>query len=141
MSTEQDDMDKENERLFGGGESRRKKVGMTDEEIIASGSGLESSKRVPKWFLAILVVMLLIAYGLTVPFWGDRVDNPRPWFTWGHVAAFVYILVFGGFVYFMTAMYGSNDEEIDKEEGGDDNANASLHCQNANIIRVTHRGM
>ncbi len=122
MSSKQDEIDKENERLFGGGQSRpakKKKVGMTDDEIIASGSGLESSKRVPKWFLAILVVMLLIAYGLTVPFWGDRVDSPREWFTWGHVGALAYVIVFGGFVYFMTAMYGSNDEEIDKEEGID----------------------
>jgi len=119
MSSKQDEIDKENERLFGGGQSRpakaKKRVGMTDDEIIASGTGLESSKRVPKWFLAILVVMLLIAYGLTVPFWGDRIDNPRPWFTWGHVGALAYVVVFGGFVYFMTSMYGSNDEEIDKE--------------------------
>jgi len=132
MSSKQDEIDAENERLFGGGQSRpaktKKRVGMTDDEIIASGSGLESSNRVPKWFLAILVVMLLIAYGLTVPFWGDRVDSPRAWFTWGHVGAFAYIIVFGGFVYYMTSMYGSNDEEIDKEieqeieqkEDGDD---------------------
>ncbi|MDQ6998784.1 MAG: hypothetical protein Q9M17_08715 [Mariprofundus sp.] len=128
MSSKQDEMDAENERLFGGGQSRptkaKKRVGMSDDEIIASSSGLESSKRVPKWFLAILVVMVLIAFGLTVPFWGDRVDNPRPWFTWGHLAALAYVLVFGGFVYFMTSMYGSDDEDsdegINQTEDGDD---------------------
>jgi len=122
----QDDMDKENERLFGGGQSRpgkakNNKVGMSDDEIIASGMGLESSSRVPKWFWAIIVVVLMIAYGLTVPFWGDRVDNPREWFTWGHVAALAYILVFGGFVYFMTTMYGSEDKPEEDQDSKDVN--------------------
>jgi len=120
MNLEQSRMDAENERLFGDGSSRNKKklekLGMSDEEIIASGIGLESSKRVPKWFLAIIVVVVLIAYALTLPFWGDRVDSPRPWFTWGHVAALAYILVFGGFVYVMTVMYGGDagEEKIDE---------------------------
>jgi len=93
------------------------KQGMSDEEIIASGVGLESRDRVPKWFWAIIAVVILIAYGLTVPFWGDRVGSPRPWFTWGHVGALAYILVFGGFVYFMTMMYGDDGGEAeDKEE-------------------------
>ncbi len=119
MSEEQDKIDQENARLFGGGQSRprkKKRTGMSDEEIIASGRGLESSSRVPKWFIAIIVVVLLIAYGLTVPFWGDRVDSPRPWFTWGHIAAFAYILVFGGFVYVMTMLYAPDGDEDDEDE-------------------------
>jgi len=96
--------------------SKITKQGMSDEEIIASGVGLESKNRVPKWFWAIILVVLLIAYGLTMPFWGDRVDNPRPWFTWGHVGALAYILVFGGFVYFMTTMYGDDGGEAEDQE-------------------------
>ncbi|PCI45058.1 MAG: hypothetical protein COB41_02495 [Proteobacteria bacterium] len=92
------------------------KQGMSDEEIIASGVGLESRDRVPKWFWAIIAVVVLVAYGLTVPFWGDRVDSPRPWFTWGHVGALAYILVFGGFVYFMTMMYGDDGGEAEDQE-------------------------
>jgi len=119
-------IDDENEHLFGGGQSRPrkktvvKKVGMTDEEILASGSGLESSQRVPKWFWSILIITVLVAYGLTVPFWGDRAGSPREWFNWGHVAAFAYIGVFGSFVYFMTMMYGSDDEGEDEpaDDGG-----------------------
>jgi len=119
MSDSQEREDRENERLFGGGQSRpKKKAGMSDAEIQASGSGLESSKRVPKWFVAIIIVVLLIAYGLTVPFWGDRADSPREWFNWGHLAALAYIIVFGGFVYFMTTMYGDDDEE---EHDNDEN--------------------
>ncbi|MDX8398225.1 MAG: hypothetical protein R8K49_07905 [Mariprofundaceae bacterium] len=119
MNTEHVSGDAENERLFGGASSGSKKktknLGMSDEEIIASGIGLESSQRVPKWFLGIIIVVVLIAYALTLPFWGDRIDNPRPWFTWGHVAALAYILVFGGFVYFMTMMYGNDGGEKDDE--------------------------
>jgi len=120
MSSKQDRIDAENDRLFGGKppvkKQKHQKIGMTDEEIIASGSGLESKDRVPKWFLAIIVVVVLVAYGLTVPFWGDRVDSPRPWFTWGHLAALAYILVFGGFVYVMTTMYGNGYTEEDEED-------------------------
>jgi len=114
--------DEENEHLSGDNqENSRKNIekkGMSDEEIIASGVGLESRDRVPKWFWAIIVVVVLIAYGLTFPFWGDRAGSPRPWFTWGHLGALAYILVFGGFVYFMTMMSGGDDggEAEDKEE-------------------------
>jgi len=122
VQSAQDREDAENARLFGGGQSRPKKKpkhkGMTDEEIIASGQGLESSQGVPRWFFAILVVMVLIAFGLTLPFWGDRVDNPRPWFTWGHIAALAYILVFGGFVYAMTMLYDPKSDD-DSEENDD----------------------
>ena len=109
MSVEQERIDEENERLFGNGQYRKKekteRLGMTDQEVIDSGSGLESKHRVPKWFLAVLIVLVLIAYALNLPFWGDRVDNPRPWLTWGHLAALLYMLVFGGFVYLMTTRY------------------------------------
>ncbi len=133
MVAKQKIIDDENERLFGGGQSRShkkidgKKVGMTDEEIIASGSGLESSQRVPKWFWSILIVTILIAYGLTVPFWGDRAGSPREWFNWGHVAAFAYIAVFGSFVYFMTMMYGSDDEmDDDAQDAAGDESDSNL---------------
>jgi len=108
-----------NEGLLAGEKDLSKKInkqGMSDEEIIASGVGLESSDRVPKWFWAIIVVVLLVAFGLSMPFWGDRMDSPRPWFTWGHVGALAYILVFGGFVYFMTMMYGNDGGEAEDQE-------------------------
>jgi len=112
--------DERNEGLLAGEEKdlpkKITKQGMTDEEIIASGVGLESSERVPKWFWAIIVVVVLVAFGLSMPFWGDRVDSPRPWFTWGHFAALAYISIFGGFVYFMTIMYGNDGGEAEDQE-------------------------
>jgi len=111
--------DEENARLFGGGQSKpKKRKGMSDEEIIASGDGLEDSSRVPRWFFAIIIVVVIAAFSLSLPFWGDRPDSPRPWYTWGHLAALAYMLVFGGFVYVMTMMYdpdkGETEEEVDQ---------------------------
>ena len=120
MNDEQSRMDEENERLFGGGGARKPKhKGMSDDEIIASGKGLESSNRVPKWFIAIVVVVVLMAFGLTIPFWGDRADSPREWFNWGHLAALAYMIVFGGFVYFMTTMY--DYDKYEENEADEDN--------------------
>lgn len=86
-------------------EDRRSKRGLEDWELVENIP--ESQRRVPAWFLGIIFVVLMVAFGLTLPFWGDRPDNPRAWFTWGHVAAAVYALVAGLFIYFMTTLYGS----------------------------------
>ncbi len=53
-------------------------------------------------------MVLLIAIGLSFPFWGDRPGYERSWFNWGFVAAIVYLIVGGGFVYFMVNLYGSH---------------------------------
>jgi len=100
-------------------EERLEKRGMEDWELVEKIP--ESQKRVPAWFIAIIVVVVIVAFGLTLPFWGDRPDNPRPWFTWGHVAAAVYALVAGAFIYFMVSNYGSKragrlDSDPEKED-------------------------
>jgi phosphotransferase system glucose/maltose/N-acetylglucosamine-specific IIC component len=53
-------------------------------------------------------VVLLIAVGLSFPFWGDRPGYERSWFNWGFVIALVYIAVAGTFVYFMVRLYGTH---------------------------------
>ncbi|MDQ6953388.1 MAG: hypothetical protein Q9M15_07670 [Mariprofundaceae bacterium] len=109
--------DEENARLFGGGQSRpKKKKGLSDDDIIASGEGLEDSSRVPRWFFAIIAVVVVAAFALSLPFWGDRLDSPRPWYTWGHAAALAYMLVFGGFVYAMTMMYDPDKGDAEDED-------------------------
>ncbi len=104
-------------------EERRAKRGLEDWELVEKIP--ESQNRVPKWFLAVIAMVLLVAFGLTLPFWGDRPDNPRPWFTWGHVAAVVYFGIAAGFIYFMTRLYGSKhagrlDSDPEREDGEDD---------------------
>ncbi|HXH71364.1 MAG TPA: hypothetical protein VNI58_00925 [Mariprofundaceae bacterium] len=101
---------------------RLEKRGMEDWELVEKIP--QSQKRVPKWFIAVIVMVMLVAFGLTLPFWGDRPDNPRPWFTWGTVAAVVYFGIAAGFIYFMVNLYGSDsagrlDNDPDREDEDD----------------------
>jgi len=86
-------------------EDRKNKRGLEDWELVEKIP--ESQRRVPAWFIGIIIVVLLVAFGLTLPFWGDRPEAPRAWFTWGHVAAAVYAIIAVAFIYFMTNLYGS----------------------------------
>lgn len=96
-------------------EERRNKRGLEDWELVEKIP--QSQKGVPKWFIAVVVAVLLVAVGLSFPFWGDRPGYEREWINWGFGAALLYILVFGGFVYFMVNAYspsvdGSEDMDL-----------------------------
>lgn len=96
-------------------EERRRKRGLEDWEMVEKIP--QSQKGVPKWFIAVVVAVLLVAVGLSFPFWGDRPGYERAWIDWGFGAALLYLLVFGGFVYFMVNKYspsvdGSEDMDI-----------------------------
>jgi hypothetical protein len=102
-------------------EERRAKRGLEDWELVERMP--ESQQGVPRWFLGIVIVVLLIAIGLSFPFWGDRPGYEREWINWGFGAAILYIAVFGTFVYFMVNFYGSRmagrldtDKEIKKNQ-------------------------
>jgi hypothetical protein len=107
-------------------EERRAKRGLEDWELVEKIP--ESQQGVPRWFLGIVVVVLLIAIGLSFPFWGNRPGYDRDWINWGFGAAILYISVFGFFVYFMVNFYGSkmagrldsdklkDDEQKDQKE-------------------------
>jgi hypothetical protein len=113
-------------------EERRAKRGLEDWELVEKIP--ESQEGVPRWFLAVIVAVLLIAIGLSFPFWGDRPGYEREWINWGFGAALLYLTVFGAFVYFMVNFYGSSaggrldsdkekDDEnvkIDSDSGGAD---------------------
>jgi len=87
-------------------EERLAKRGMEDWELVDKIP--ESQRGVPKWFLAVIFVVVLVAVGLSFPFWGDRPGYERSWVNWGFLAALGYIAVAGTFVYFMVNLYGSN---------------------------------
>lgn len=87
-------------------EERRRHRGLEDWELVEKIP--ESQRRVPPWFFAVVVIVLLVAIGLSFPFWGDRPGYEREWVDMGFLIALVYLAVFGGFVYFMVNMYGSN---------------------------------
>ncbi|NOZ54380.1 MAG: hypothetical protein GXP08_14820 [Gammaproteobacteria bacterium] len=84
-------------------EERRAKRGLEDWELVEKIP--LSQKAVPKWFFAVVVAVLLVAIGLSFPFWGDRAGYERVWVDWGFGVAILYLLVFGGFVYFMVDKY------------------------------------
>jgi hypothetical protein len=86
-------------------EERLARRGMEDWELVTKIPA--SQRRVPYWFLAVVVIVLLIAVGLGFPFWGQRPGHKVEWFNWGFVAAIFYVAGAGTFVYFMTNLYGS----------------------------------
>ena len=105
-------------------EERRNKRGLEDWELTEYMP--ESQKRVPPWFIAVVAVVLLVAVGLSFPFWGDRPGYEREWVNWGFGAALLYIVVAASFVYFMVNLYGSklagrldSDKAKDDSEGKD----------------------
>jgi len=111
-------------------EERRAKRGLEDWELVTKMP--ESQRGVPKWFIAIILVVLLVAIGLSFPFWGDRPGYERAWFDWGFAGAIVYVAVMSVFVYFMVNLYGSraggrfdsdNGEDVGADEKSDKNAN------------------
>lgn len=106
---------------------RLAKRGMEDWELVTKIPA--SQRRVPYWFIAVVVIVLLVAVGLGFPFWGQRPGVKVQWFNWGFVAAIVYVAVAATFVYFMTNLYGSeragrldSDPENKKPSGGADGA-------------------
>ena len=94
-------------------EERKAKRGLEDWELVENISA--SQKGVPKWFFAVIVAVLLVAIGLSFPFWGDRVGYEREWIDWGFGVALLYLLVFGGFVYFMVNKYSPSVDGMPDE--------------------------
>jgi len=99
-------------------EERRAKRGLEDWELLEGMP--DSQKPVPRWFFAIIVAVLLVAVGLSFPFWGDRPGYEREWINWGFGAAILYLAVFGTFVYFMVTFYGSKlEKRLNRNKPGD----------------------
>ena len=105
-------------------EERRAKRGLEDWELVEK---VPSSQRgVPKWFIAVVAAVLLIAIGLSFPFWGNRPGHERPWIDWGFAVALAYISVFGAFVYFMVNKYspdvdGSMEDQDEAKQSQSNN--------------------
>jgi hypothetical protein len=107
---------------YGSDAERLAKRGLEDWELVDKIP--ESQRGVPVWFLAVVAVVLLIAVGLSFPFWGDRPGYEREWWNWGFVAALVYFVVASVFIYFMVNLYGTHmagrldsDKEASPPEG------------------------
>lgn len=106
-------------------EERRQKRGLEDWELVEKIP--QSQKGVPKWFLAVIAAVLLVAIGLSFPFWGDRPGYEREWINWGFGAALLYLLVFGAFVYFMVNKYSPSVDGTEDMDLPDRQPNSNKH--------------
>jgi hypothetical protein len=84
---------------------RLSRRGMEDWELVTKIPA--SQRRIPYWFIAVVLIVLLVAVGLGFPFWGQRPGVTVAWFNWGFIAAIVYVAIAAAFVYYMTNLYGS----------------------------------
>ena len=91
---------------YGSDEERLAKRGMEDWELVEKIP--ESQTGVPYWFIAVIITVLLVAIGLSFPFWGDRPGYEREWVNWGFFGALVYIALAGALVYYMVRLYGTS---------------------------------
>ncbi|OIR11711.1 hypothetical protein GALL_65670 [mine drainage metagenome] len=115
------------------GEPRKDNFGYTSDQERLEKRGLEdwelvekipdSQQKVPYWFMAVVVIVLLVGVGLSFPFWGLRPGVVVNWVDWvkdpGFLGSLVYIAVAAAFVHYMVNMYGSKvggrlDSDIEK---------------------------
>jgi len=109
---------------YGSDEERLEKRGMEDWELVEKIP--ESQRNVPYWFIAVVVIVLLVGVGLSFPFWGLRPGVVVKWTDWvkdpGFLGSLVYIAVAAAFVYYMVYLYGSSAGgrlDSDKTEQGE----------------------
>jgi len=79
-------------------QERHDKRGLEDWEMVQTMNKTEAS--IPYWFIAIFIVLLLVAIGLTFPFWGNRPGYERPWFDWGIPAGAAWVIVMSFGIYY-----------------------------------------
>jgi len=117
-------------------EERRNKRGLEDWELVEKIP--QSQKGVPKWFLAVIVAVLLVAIGLSFPFWGDRPGYERQWIDWGFGAAILYLVVFGGFVYLMVNKYSPSVDGSEDMDDKDDQKNGKKKNNGTDATKSGH---
>lgn len=84
---------------YGDKDERRTKRGLEDWEMLQEME--ESNTHIPYWFIAIFFILLMIAIGLTFPFWGNRPGFERDWFDWGIPAGAAWVTVMSFLIYYM----------------------------------------
>lgn len=107
-------------------EERLDKRGMEDWELVEKIP--QSQRRVPYWFMAVVIIVLLVGVGLSFPFWGLRPGVVVKWTDWvkdwGFWGSLIYISAAAAFVYYMVYMYGSSaagrlDSDKESQRGSD----------------------
>jgi len=100
-------------------EERLEKRGLEDWEMVEHMANSEQG--IPYWFFAIFVVLLIIAVGLTFPFWGNRPGYERDWWDWGIPAGMAWVIIMSLVIYYFVdgkdrARKKKEEEEKEKAE-------------------------
>ena len=96
-------------------EDRINKRGLEDWDMVEKMSDASSDHGVP----ALFFVLLLVATGLTFPFWGVRPGYERPWFDWGIVAGAVWVISMAAAIYYMVDGRGRRQRKKAQQEAAD----------------------
>lgn len=76
------------------------KRGLEDWEMVEKRNE-QSDHSIPYWFFGLFFVLLVVATGLTFPFWGVRPGFERSWFDWGIPAGVAWVVVMSAVIYYM----------------------------------------
>ena len=103
---------------------RLEKRGMEDWELVEKIP--DSQGKVPVWFMAVGVCVLLVGVGLSFPFWGLRPGVEVTGVDWvkdpGFLGSLVYVTVAIIFIYFMVTRSGKSG--INKVDSVKENSNS-----------------
>ncbi len=100
-------------------QERRDKRGLEDWEMVTSMS--ESQVSIPYWFIAIFIVLLIVAIGLTFPFWGNRPGFERPFFDWGIPMGAAWVIVMSFIIYYFVdlryVLQDKKKKQLEEQKG------------------------
>jgi len=94
-------------------DERKDKRGLEDWEMVNSME--HSDVGIPYWFIAIFFVLLIVAIGLTFPFWGNRPGYERPWFDWGIPLGVAWVVVMSFIIYYFVDLRHQLAERKEKK--------------------------
>jgi len=95
-------------------QERLDKRGLEDWEMVETME--KSTIGIPYWFVAIFIVLLLVAIGLTFPFWGNRPGFERPYFDWGIPAGAAWVIVMSFVIYYFVDLRHILQEKKERRE-------------------------
>ncbi|MDH5256380.1 MAG: hypothetical protein OEX07_00165 [Gammaproteobacteria bacterium] len=112
-------------------EERKDKRGLEDWEMVSSME--QSTVGIPFWFVAIFIVLLIVAVGLTFPFWGNRPGYERPWFDWGIPAGVAWVVCMSFVIYYFVEMVPAKRQKQAQAEELAKKSNESKESEAANV--------
>lgn len=106
-------------------QERRDKRGLEDWEMVTSMEKSEVS--IPYWFIALFVVLLIVAVGLTFPFWGNRPGFERPWYDKGIPLGIAWVVGMSLIIYYFVDLRHilAKKKEAKKQKAKEDAKNSN----------------